>query len=132
MPIVASLTVISKDNVEYLVDIYDRFKEVVDIFVFYFSWWIDEERADLHENDFKSRFGFSPVLHRGWVGNWRPEKYELLKEQVEELKRRSRAFSGAAVTFIPDLSSIDEIKRYYTDHRETFGFNECGFDFSGR
>ena len=125
LPIVASLTVISRDNIEYLVDIYDRFKKSVDIFVFYFSWWIDEQRADLHERDFSSRFQFAPKLHRGWIGNWRPDNYELLTAQIEELKRKSSSLSSPAVTFIPDIPSGDGIKRYYTDHGETFGYNEC-------
>jgi len=125
LPIVASLTVISKENVGHLIDIYNRFKDYVDIFVFYLSWWIDEEQAKNHEDDFMERFGFLPKLHRGWIGNWRPDEYETLAEQARELKSMSRSLSSPSVTFIPDISSAPELKRYYTDHRATFGYNEC-------
>ena len=125
LPIVASLTVISKENMARLVEIYDRFKEYVDIFVFYLSWWIDEEQAQRHEKDFSERFGFFPKLHKGWVGTWRPDEYEMLVNQIRELKTRSGSFSSPAVTFIPNIASHGDIQRYYTDHQETFGFNEC-------
>jgi len=125
LPIVASLTVISKQNMHHLVDIYHRFKKYVDIFVFYPSWWIDEEQADEHATDFQGRFGFEPQLHRGWIGSWRPDEYETLAEQIKELKSLSRSLSSPSVTFIPDITSRSDLKNYYTDHRETFGFNEC-------
>ena len=125
LPIVASLTVISKQNMHHLVDIYHRFKKYVDIFVFYPSWWIDEEQADCHATDFQGRFGVEPQLHRGWIGSWKPDEYETLAEQIKELKSLSRSLSSPSVTFIPDITSSDDLKSYYTDHQETFGFNEC-------
>ena len=125
LPIVASLTVISKQNMHHLVDIYQRFRKYVDIFVFYPSWWISEARALEHEADFAQRFGFKPRLHRGWIGNWRPDSYGALAEQIKELKSLSRSLSAPSVTFIPDIGGIDELQHYYTKHEETFGYNEC-------
>ena len=127
LPIVASLSVISKENIGHLVDIYETFKSSVDIFVFYLSWWIDEERALDHEHDFTKRFGFKPKLHRGWIGGWKPNEYEMLKEQMAELRARSHALKSTApaVTFIPDFRTGEELRRYYTDHSETFGYSEC-------
>jgi radical SAM protein with 4Fe4S-binding SPASM domain len=125
LPIIASLTVISKHNIEHLVDIYHKFKDSVDVLVFYLSWWIDEISAQQHADDFNNRFGFAPELHWGWVGNWRPDDFVTLSAQLTELKRLSQSTTGPAVTILPDISSAEDLKRYYTNHCETFGFKEC-------
>lgn len=125
LPIVASLTVISKQNMHHLVDIYHRFKKYVDIFVFYPSWWIDHEQAERHETDFTERFGFQPKLHRGWIGSWKPDEYQTLAEQIKELKSLSKSLSAPSVTFIPDIMTVADLEKYYTDHQETFGYDEC-------
>jgi radical SAM protein with 4Fe4S-binding SPASM domain len=125
LPIVASLTVISKQNMHHLIDIYHRFKKYVDVFVFYPSWWINEEQAGHHEVDFGNRFGFQPKLHRGWIGGWRPDEYETLAEQIKELKSLSSSLSAPSVTFVPDITTSEELKTYYTKHQETFGYDEC-------
>ena len=72
LPLIASLTTISRNNFRHLVDIYDAFRDKVDLLVFYLSWWIDAERSEAHEADFPRRFGFKPVRPAGWVGGWRP------------------------------------------------------------
>jgi radical SAM protein with 4Fe4S-binding SPASM domain len=125
LPIIASLTVISKQNINHLVDIFNRFKNSVDIFVFYLSWWIDPIQAKRHVDDFRERFGFAPQLHWGWVGNWRPDDFTLLSSQLTEIQELSKSLSAPAVTIIPDITSPEDLKRYYTDHSATFGFNEC-------
>lgn len=124
MPLVASLTVISRQNVQHLTDIYHRFKDHVDIFVFYLAWWIDEQSARLHEQDFHSRFGFRPQLHRGWQGSWQPDDYSYLAEQLDALQKLGTG-RGPAVTIIPNLNSTGDLESYYTDHRQTFGYNQC-------
>jgi radical SAM protein with 4Fe4S-binding SPASM domain len=125
LPLVASLTVISKQNINHLVDIFHAFKDSVDIFVFYLSWWIDPIRAKEHEEDFRVRFGFTPQLHWGWVGSWRPEDFQMLSTQLKEIKKLSQSLTTPAVTIIPDITSPDDLKLYYSDHKENFGFNEC-------
>jgi radical SAM protein with 4Fe4S-binding SPASM domain len=125
LPVVASLTVVSQQNVEHLVDIYNTFRDKVDIFVFYLSWWIDEEQAAAHAQDYCSRFGCNPQLHRGWIGNWRPRDYGILAGQFNELRRLSRTIGAPAVTFLPDLSSVEDLQKYYTDHTADFGYKEC-------
>ncbi len=125
LPLVASLTVVSKHNVDHLIDIYEAFRDKVDIFVFYLSWWIDEEHAAAHEQDYASRFGRNPVLHRGWIGNWCPKDYEMLARQFKELQRISKPLTAPAVTFLPDLTNAVDLEKYYTDHSAGFGFDEC-------
>lgn len=125
LPAVASLTVVSRKNIKHLVDIYEKFREYVDIFVFYLSWWIDEEHAEAHDKDFAQRFGFIPRLHRSWVGSWRPTDYEIIAEQFKKLRHISRGIHSPAVTILPDLSNTEDLKKYYTSHTADFGYNEC-------
>lgn len=125
LPIIAALTVISRENAPHLVDIYERFREEVDLFVFYLSWWIDEEHALLHEQDFERRFGTVPFRHRSWIGGWRPEDHNLLALQIRRLLARSNGPSATPVTVMPQLHSGQDLKRYYTEHRERFGYDQC-------
>ncbi|MCK9377458.1 MAG: SPASM domain-containing protein [Syntrophobacterales bacterium] len=125
LPLVASLTTISQANFRHLVDIYETFRDRVDLFVFYLSWWIDEERCTAHEADFTRRFGFKPTLPRGWVGGWRPDDYQELDRQLKTVLARSQALSASAVTIIPSLTGVDNLRAYYTDHSNYFGFSQC-------
>jgi len=125
LPLIASLTTISQPNFRHLVDIYEAFRDKVDLFVFYLSWWIDEARCQAHEADFRRRFGFTPERPRGWVGGWKPDDYGELNRQLEALLKRSRPGSAPPVTLIPSITGEDNLRAYYTDHRNYFGFNQC-------
>jgi pyruvate-formate lyase-activating enzyme len=89
LPLIASLTTISQHNFRHLVDIYESFRDKVDLFVFYLSWWIDAEGLQAHEADFSRRFGFIPERPRGWVGGWRPDDYQI-DHQLQTVLKRSR------------------------------------------
>ena len=125
LPLMASLTTISKENYRHLVDIYEAFRDKVDLFVFYLSWWIDRESAQAHEDDFSRRFGFKPVRHWGWVGDWKPGDYQELNRQLQELLQRSRSWAAPPVTVIPPIFGEINLRTYYTNHRARFGFNRC-------
>lgn len=125
LPLITSLTVISHDNVNHLTDIYESFKDKVDMFVFYLSWWITPERADAHDMDFERRFGFSPRMHRGWLGSWQPDDYEALDESINTVLSRSKHLSNPPVTIIPPITGEKNLKTYYEDHSSRFGFNQC-------
>jgi radical SAM protein with 4Fe4S-binding SPASM domain len=125
LPLIASLTTISQHNFRHLVDIYDAFRRQVDLFVFYLSWWIDEDRAQAHECDFSRRFGFLPRRPWGWVGNWRPDDYQELNRQLEEVLKRSRSWSAPPVTLIPPITGSENLLTYYTDHQARFGYDQC-------
>jgi len=125
LPLIASLTTISQANFRHLVDIYEAFRDKVDLFVFYLSWWIDAERLAAHEADFSRRFGFTPVRPRGWVGGWRPDDYRELNHQLQTVLDRSRSGTAPPVTLIPSVMGEDNLRSYYTDHRNYFGFNQC-------
>ncbi len=125
LPIIASLTTISRENHEHLVDIYEAISPHVDLLVFYLSWWIDEEAAQAHEGDYSRRFGETPTLHRGWIGGWRPENYELIESQLKEIQARSARLGTPPAVIIPNIRGVDNLKEYYTDHKSTFGFDHC-------
>ena len=120
LPLLASLTVISRDNYRHLLDIYEAFREQVDLFVFYLSWWIDPPGLQSHIQDFQRRFGFPPSRPQGWLSDWRPDDIGDLDRQMQNLKARSQAWSAPPVTFIPDISGIADLGRYYTDHGALF------------
>ena len=125
LPIMASLTTISRENHAHLVDIYERFSREVDFLVFYLSWWIDEESAAAHDADFERRFGFRPTLHRGWIGGWKPGDYALIQAQLTEIRERSARKGTAPAILIPDIDGVENLRTYYTDHAATFGFERC-------
>jgi radical SAM protein with 4Fe4S-binding SPASM domain len=125
LPLIASLTVISKENYRNLIDIYETFRDRVDLSVFYLSWWIDEAGAQAHDRDFSQRFGFKPSCPWGWLGDWKPEDYQELDRQIKLLRERSQPWSAPPVVFIPDIQGVENLTTYYTDHGERFGYNQC-------
>jgi len=124
LPLLASLTTISRHNASHLLDIYEAFHEQVDVMVFYLSWWIDDEHLAAHERDFQSRFGFVPQTPRGWVGSWKPDDCGALADELQRLKEASRK-TGTPVILLPSIRDADALETYYTDHSERFGYNEC-------
>ncbi len=125
LPLIASLTVISQENFRHLVDLYETFRDRVDLFVFYLSWWITEDRARAHEEDFGRRFGFRPHCPWGWLGDWKPDDYGELDRQMHLLQERSRPWSAPSVVFIPSILGEENLRTYYTDHSERFGYDQC-------
>ncbi|OLN27079.1 hypothetical protein DVDV_2279 [Desulfovibrio sp. DV] len=125
LPLVAALATISSANVHHLVDIYEAYKDRVDLFVYYLSWWIDEKSAKAHDEDFERRFGFKPKLHWGWVGDWTIKDHETLNKQLAELKRRSSGFKNPPINIIPNVTGVDNLREYYSNHDSTFGYDQC-------
>jgi len=125
LPLIASLTTISRENYRHLIDIYETFRDRVDIAVFYLSWWIDEESAKAHDRDFGRRFGFKPQCPWGWLGDWRPDDYHELNRQLNLLQERSQPWSAPPVVMIPSIMGEENLRTYYTDHQARFGYNQC-------
>ena len=59
LPLLASLTVISQENYHHLQDIYEAFRDQVDLFVFYLSWWIDPPGLAEPYSGFRAPFRLS-------------------------------------------------------------------------
>ena len=124
LPLIASLTTISRHNANHLVDIYEAFHDRVDVMVFYLSWWIDAPSLAEHERDFAARFGSVPQTPRGWLGTWRPDDCGALADELRRLDEASRR-GGVPVILLPAIRGADALRTYYADHRERFGFDEC-------
>lgn len=125
LPMIASLTTINNVNYNRLVDIYDEFRDKVEVCVFYLAWWIDKDSADSHTKDFQRRFNFEPSKHYGWIGSWTPPDINVLSNQLKALSQRAAKLSGPAVIIMPPLTEPPELERYYKDHSCTFGFDRC-------
>ncbi len=125
LPLIASLTTISKENYRHLIDIYETFRDRVDLAVFYLSWWIDEDSAKAHDRDFGRRFGFKPQCPWGWLGDWRPDDYGELNRQLNLLQERSQPWSAPPVVMIPNILGEENLRTYYTRHQERFGYDQC-------
>ncbi len=125
LPVLAGLCTINARNADRLVDIYDAFSDRLDVLVFYLAWWIDEESAARHTDDFIRRFGVMPTRHLGWIGGWRPTDYVGLSRQLATLTRKAVMPRGPAVLIIPGLTDAEQLERYYTDHSATFGYDRC-------
>lgn len=125
LPLIASLTTISKENFRNLVDIYEAYRDRVDLFVFYLSWWIDAKSAQAHDRDFSRRFGFDPKLHWGWLAGWKPADYSILDRQLRTIQARSRAWNLPPAMIIPNVTGETNLRDYYTNHDSRFGFDQC-------
>ncbi len=125
LPLIVSLTTISKHNESHLLDIYEKFQDKVDLFVFYLSWWIDNQTAGKHSDDFNDRFGFRPSMHESWISDIKPENYLEMELQLTEIRRRSLAFDQADCIIMPPLSTAEDLRKYYTEHSCRFGFDRC-------
>jgi radical SAM protein with 4Fe4S-binding SPASM domain len=127
LPMIVTLTTISRRNADRLVDIYEAFRGQADALVFYLGWWIDEDSAQRHAEDFARRFGFPPRTPEAWTGTWRPEDVRALAAELETVRRRSR--SGPPALIIPDVPSA-RLAAYYSDHGASFGPARCPSIFS--
>lgn len=125
LPLVVTLTTINRENYFDLVNIYERFRGLADMHIFYLSWWIDDETAQAYARDYQDRFNETPSLPFGWVGDWNKFDYNVLSQQLKELKRRSLPMNAAPVYIMPDLVEPDDLVTYYTKHSERFGFDQC-------
>ena len=130
LPLIAALTTINNLNYNRLLEIYEAFRNKVDVCVFYLAWWIDEESAKKHVEDFEARFGFKPEKHFGWIGSWRPPDYGVLAEQLKQLSRKAGQLSGPGVIIMPPLTESHDLETYYSNHDAKFGFNTCNHIFT--
>jgi radical SAM protein with 4Fe4S-binding SPASM domain len=125
LPLITAITAISRENSGNLVDIYETFHNDVDLFVFCLSWWIDPPRAIAHEKDFYNRFGTMATRQWGYVNAHRPESFEALNGQLQELLRRSHHWNAKPVSIIPPIVGAGNLEAYYTRHSFQFGYRRC-------
>jgi radical SAM protein with 4Fe4S-binding SPASM domain len=139
-PYIAPISVVARYNIDHLVDIYKFTRQYADLHIFYLSWWIDEQSAQQHTEEFQRRFGFAPHTHLGWLGEWKDFDHQQVYARFQEMERlmheantppASRTNGGknghlpCIPLMYPPLRSSEDIQRYYQDHEAVFGYNQC-------
>jgi len=124
-PVIIPLSCITSYNIDRLVDLYRFVAPYSDAHILYLTWWIDQASAEAHTVDFERRFGFQPTTHLGWLGEWKDFNHSRVFEKLEAMRAISRETGKCSPIALPDLRSREEIERYYTDHRDDFGFDQC-------
>ncbi len=124
-PYIIPLSCVCRYNIDVLVDLYDFTRQYADAQIFYLTWWIDQQSAQEHTADFERRFGFRPQTHEGWIGTWKDFDHDAIYDRFEEMMATFRQTRRCPPIMIPDLEAREDIRRYYTDHRATFGYDQC-------
>lgn len=124
-PFIIPITVISNKNYMHLADIHRLVIDTTQLHPYYYGWFITEERAKLHEKVFEERFGYKPKNHRGYLKSCfnDVDPVETAK-QIREIKSISKGRSSVP-QFLPDIESIEQIRRYYSDHSWHCGYPSC-------
>ncbi|MFH1679433.1 MAG: radical SAM protein [Candidatus Eisenbacteria bacterium] len=124
-PLVVPLSCITSYNIESLVDLYRLAARYSDAHILYLTWWIDPDSAEEHSREFERRFGFRPRTHLGWIGSWKDFDHRLVAEKLERMRALSRASGRCPPIPMPDLNTRKEIERYYSNHADDFGYDQC-------
>ncbi len=124
-PYVVPISVVARYNIDYLTDIYKFTSQYADAHIFYLSWWISEQEAQQHSDDFSQRFGFEPRTHWGWVGTWKNFDHGIIYDKFEEMWRLSNEQRKCPPLMYPHLKNREQVKNYYEDHSAVFGYNQC-------
>ncbi len=124
-PYVVPLSCITQYNIDEVVDLYGFTSQYADTQIFYLTWWIDSQSAQEHSMDFERRFGFKPQTHFGWIGTWKDFDHGVILDKFEEMENISRTQGRCPPMMMPKLNTRDDINRYYTNHGDSFGYNQC-------
>jgi radical SAM protein with 4Fe4S-binding SPASM domain len=124
-PYIVPLSCITMYNIDDVVDLYKFTSQYADAQIFYLTWWIDAHSAQAHTEDFEGRFGFKPQTHYGWIGTWKDFDHGAILDKFEEMETLSKETERCPPMMMPKLNTHEEIQRYYTDHTEAFGYNQC-------
>ena len=124
-PFLAPITCITQYNIDQIVDIYKFTSNYADAQVLYLTWWIDQNSADAHTNDFKRRFGFEPTTHQGWIGDWKEFDHVAILDRFDEMKTIFNEKGKCPPIMMPSITTDDELATYYSEHNATFGYNQC-------
>lgn len=124
-PYIVPISVIARYNIDYLADIYKFTSQYADAHIFYLSWWMDEQSAQAHSDDFKNRFGFEPHTHWGWVGTWKNFDHGIIFDKFDEMRQLFNERGKCPPIMYPRLKTREQVKQYYEDHSAHFGYNQC-------
>ncbi len=124
-PYIVPLSCITMYNIDDVVDLYKFTSQFADAQIFYLTWWMDSHSAQAHTEDFERRFGFKPQTHYGWIGTWKDFDHGAIFDRFEEMEKLSETQRRCPPLMMPHLNTREEIQTYYSDHNETFNYNQC-------
>ena len=124
-PYIIPLSCITMYNIDVVVDLHEFTSQYADAHIFYLTWWMDSESAQAHSKDFERRFGFKPQTHYGWIGTWKDFDHGAIFDRFGEMEKLSKAQRRCPPIMMPRLNTRDEIQSYYTNHSDTFDYNQC-------
>ena len=123
-PYIVPLSCITMYNIDDVVDLYKFTSQFADAQIFYLTWWMDSHSAQAHTEDFERRFGFKPQTHYGWIGTWKDFDHGAIFDRFEEMEKLSETQRRCPPLMMPHLNTREEIQTYYSDHNETFNYNQ--------
>ncbi len=124
-PFIIPITVISNDNFMHLADIHRLVIDSTQLHPYYFGWFITEQRAASHEKVFEQRFGYKPQNHRGYLKScFNDVDPAVTAQQISEILAMSKGRESVP-QFLPDITSKEQISRYYSDHGWNCGYPCC-------
>jgi radical SAM protein with 4Fe4S-binding SPASM domain len=113
---------VTKDNACNFNEIFEVAEEGgADGLVASYGWFQTEESCQQHEAIMREQLGVFPISHRGWLWSFGEIDVEGLVSAIKQIDARQWSFPFA---FMPKLS-YDEIPRYYREHSNTFGADQC-------
>ncbi len=124
-PYLAPISCLTAGNLDHVMDLNRFVAQYADLHIFYLTWWIDPESAREHTADFKKRFGFEPKTHLGWIGTWHDFDHGLLFDRFCEMEAEAVKRGTCPPVMMPELRERDQMVRYYANHKETFGYDQC-------
>jgi len=124
-PYVLPISCLTRYNLDYVTELNRFAAQYGDAHIFYLTWWIDPASAAEHAADYERRFGAKPKTHYGWIGTWKDFDHGLLFDRFVEMENESRRRGSCPPIMMPELRQREEVIRYYSDHKDSFGFNQC-------
>jgi radical SAM protein with 4Fe4S-binding SPASM domain len=124
-PYLLPISCLTRYNLDYVKDLNRFVSQYADAHVFYLTWWIDPESANEHAVDFERRFGEKPQTHYGWIGTWKDFDHGKLFDRFCEMEEEAQRRGSCPPIMMPELREREQVVRYYDDHKEVFGFNQC-------
>jgi len=119
-PFIATNTVINKLNINCFDEILNLAEELdIDTLFFHFVQWSNERMIKLRWDEFLLRLDWQDKWSRLIEGLYHPygnltdEEINILLQKIDKIKKDS--FSNRQIHIFPDLSSKEEIKRWFSD-----------------
>lgn len=122
LPWVMALVTVSVDNAAWLDKIFEVGEQLnIDCMIVYFSWFTTETIGAAHTRVMEQHLGITPTKWQGYLFNHDVDTAALL-ESMQRIQSRKWTFQHL---FIPNLSQEADIREYYQNPGNLFGYGPC-------